>query len=155
MTLTTWEDPLPGQVLQRTRAVVRLPSLAELAERWSEIAPLLEKATRRTGCYEPIDLLQQAMQGRVGVWFCESEGGIDAVIATEVMQYPRKRVLEMMFCGGSNMRHWRDEAVRVLDQHARQAGCTHIACIGRRGWARAWGGAETGDVVVVRELKER
>ena len=132
--------------------MVRLPPLDELAERWLVIAPMLLKATRRTGCYEPIDLLKGAMSGRYGIWVCESEAGIDAAVVTEIVDYPRKRILEMMFVGGGNMALWLPEAIRVFDEHASSAGCAHIACLGRRGWARAWGGAATGDVVVVRGL---
>lgn len=134
--------------------MVRLPPLDELAERWHEIAPLLHKATKRTGCYEPVDLLKGAMVGRYGIWLCETDGNIDAAIVTEVVNYPRKRILEMMFVGGSKMRAWLPEAIRVFDAHAREAGCAHIACLGRAGWCRAWGGEITGDVVVVRGLSD-
>ena len=52
---------------------VHLPPLDELAANWHLVAPLLHKATRRTGCYEPIDLLALAMAGRAVIWLCESE----------------------------------------------------------------------------------
>jgi hypothetical protein len=50
------------------------------------------------------------------------------------------------------MRLWLDAAIKVFDEHARQAGCSHILCAGRPGWSRAWRGRITGDVVVVREV---
>jgi hypothetical protein len=150
--MTTWEEPTTPY-LQPGKAIVRLPSLDELAESWFAIAPLLLKATRRTGCYEPIDLLKGAMAGRYGIWLCETNGKIDAAIVTEVVNYPRKRILEMMFVGGSNMRAWLPEAVCVFDRHARQCGCSHICSLGRAGWARAWGGRATGDAIVVRDVK--
>lgn len=131
---------------------VRLPPLDELARNWSRIEPLLQRATQITGCYETIDVLRLAMMGRVGIWLA---GDIDAVIVTEVKEYPRRRVLEMMFCGGDNMASWLEEAIRTMDEHARQQGCSHIACIGRPGWERAWRGRRTGDVVMVRELEDK
>jgi hypothetical protein len=130
---------------------VRLPPLDELALNWWRIEPLLRRATQITGCYEPIDVLQLAMLGRVGIWLC---GDIDAVIVTEAKEYPRRRVLEMMFCGGDNMADWLEEAIAVMDEHAKRIGCGHIACIGRPGWERAWRGRRTGDVVMVRELED-
>ena len=142
---------------------VRLPPLDELALNWWRIEPLLRRATQITGCYEPIDVLQLAMAGRVGVWLAGNTGAdragiwlagdIDAVIVTEVKEYPRRRVLEMMFCGGDNMASWLEEAIEVFDAHAKTCGCSHIACIGRPGWERAWRGRRTGDVVMVRELE--
>jgi hypothetical protein len=129
---------------------VRLPPLDELALNWWRIEPLLRRATQITGCYEPIDVLQLAMAGRAGIWLA---GDIDAVIVTEVKAYPRRKVLEMMFCGGDNMASWLEEAIAVMDQHATKTGCSHIACIGRPGWERTWRGRRTGDVVMVREIK--
>lgn len=149
MTLTTWEAPL---AVSAGGAVVRLPSLDELADEWPTIAPMLRKATQRTGCYEPIDILRLAMAGQLGVWVCEVDGEITAVIVTEVKQYPRKRVLEMLFCGGCGMRHWLEPAIAVIDEHARACGCTLVCCLGRHGWARAWRGRLTGDVLSVREV---
>ena len=133
---------------------MRLPPLDELVEHWPVIARHLERATRRTGCYEPIDILRLAFLGQVGVWTCEIEGVIVAALVSEVKQYPRKRVLEMLFAGGNRMAIWIDAAVDALDQHAEQTGCDHIAALGRPGWARAWGGRLTGDVVSVRSLKD-
>jgi hypothetical protein len=149
VTLTTWE----GQTLPQPQpgtAVVRLPPLDELAERWLVVGPLLARATVRTGCYEPIDLLHLAMTGRVGIWVCEVDGGIEAAVATEVKQYPRRRVLEIMFTGGHNMAAWIKPLVEAIDRHAREAGCSHVATCGRPGWIRAWGGEPTGDIAIVR-----
>lgn len=152
MTLTVWEagsevTPHPG------KATVRLPPLEELVERWFAVAPLLKKATDRTRCYEPIDLLRMAMAGQAAIWLCESDGGIDAALATTLQVYPRRRVLEVMFGGGSNMRAWLKPAIETLDAHARQLGCNQIACAGRAGWARAWGGRLTGDVIIARDVE--
>jgi hypothetical protein len=132
---------------------VRLPSLDEVAERWSVIAPLLVRATRRTGCYEPIDLLRMAMTGTAAIWLAEVGGNIEAVLVTTLQPYPRRRVLEVMFGGGSNMRAWLKPAIETIEAHARQLGCTQIACVGRPGWARAWTGAHlTGDVIIAKDL---
>lgn len=133
-------------------ATVRLPPLEELALRWAEIEPLLRKATVRTGCYEPVDLLQMALMGRAGIWIAERDGKILVAIVTEVKQYPRRRVLEVMFGGGSDMGEWIEPMVDALDEHGRAAGCSHVATIGRKGWARAWGADVRGDVLLTRDL---
>ena len=127
--------------------IVTLPPLDELAAKWHLVAPLLHKATSRTGCYEPIDLLALAMAGRVTIWLCESGAGIAAAVCAEVKQYPRKRILEMLFIGGSHMDLWLRPLVQAIDEYAKQTGCD-IASVGRRGWARAWGGEVTGAVIV-------
>lgn len=133
-------------------ATVRLPPLEELALRWAEIEPLLRKATVRTGCYEPVDLLQMALMGRAGIWIAERDGEILVAIVTEVKQYPRRRVLEVMFGGGSDMGEWIKPMVAALDEHAKAAGCAQVATAGRPGWARVWGARATGDVILARDL---
>lgn len=129
-----------------------LPPADELALRWREIEPLLKRATDRTGCYEPVDLMYLSMQGQVAIWVIEIGGSVAAAIATEIHQYPRRRVLEVMFGGGDGMPHWIRSAVAAVDEYARQMQCTHIACLGRPGWVRAWGAEPTGDIMLVREI---
>ena len=153
MTLTTWEETAAVPIAQPGRAVVRLPLLDELLLVWPHVAGLLHRATARTGCYEPIDVLKLAMAGQVGIWLCEVDGAIAAVLVSEVKQYPRRRILEMLFAGGDRMREWLPVAIAQLDAHARACGCSHISTLGRPGWIRAWGGEATGDIVVVRRLK--
>jgi hypothetical protein len=139
---------------------VRLPPLDEVLAHWPQIEAHLCKATERTGCYEPIDLLRLAFAGAVGIWLCEGAamgwGGknIEAVVVTEVKQYPRKRILDILFAGGGNMAKWMPELRAAIDKHAREMGCDHIASICRPGWVRAWPGIATGDIVVVRGLGE-
>ena len=151
--LETWDEPAPTPRARPGAAVVRLPLLDELLLVWPHVAGLLHRATARTGCYEPIDVLKLAMEGQLGIWLCEVDGVIEAAIATEIKQYPRRRVLEILFAGGGGMKHWRHAMVETLDAHARQTGCSHVAGIGRPGWARVWDGEATGDIVVVRRLK--
>lgn len=134
-----------------TDCTIRLPAQDELARLWHAVEPLLKRATDRSQCYEPIDLLRLAMAGQMGIWLVEREGEIVAALACKIEQYPRRRILEMLFCGGTRMRDWLPAAVPFFDDVARNAGCDAIACMGRAGWARAWGGTPA-DSVIVREL---
>ena len=133
---------------------VRLPPLDEVLRHWPQIEAHLRRATERTGCYEPIDLLRMAFAGAVGIWLCEGRKGIEAAVVTEVKQYPRKRILDVLFAGGGNMAEWMPELRVAIDKHAREMGCDHIASIARKGWIKAWPGRATGDVVIVRGLGE-
>ena len=133
---------------------VRLPPLDELAERWREIAPLIARSTRRAGgAYEPVDVLRAAFAGQFGIWICEVDGEIRAAIVTEIKQYPRRRALEMIFAGGSNMHLWIEPAKQAIDQHARDTGCQCITSLGRPGWLRAWGAEATGDIAMLRRVE--
>jgi len=156
MTLTEWpcSTAAPARPVPAIESDVAgyLPSLDELARRWHEIEPLLAKATVRTGCYEPIDLLLLAGAGRAGIWLCTHQGHLDAALCTQIVAYPRKRVLEVMFGGGGNLWRWRRQLVETIDRHAREHGCSHVATCGRPAWLRAWGAKATGDIVMVRDI---
>lgn len=141
-----------SQVTKSDDVRVFLPPIEELVKRWHEISVMIHRATIRTGCYEPIDLLMMATRGEVCIWLCMRSEVIDAVLVSQVINYPRRRILEMVAAGGGNMAGWRDIAVQTMDEHARARGCAHVACIGRPGWARAWGGKPSGDIVIVREI---
>jgi hypothetical protein len=152
MTLTVWDEPRQVR-LRLPRVEVRLPRIEELAENWPVISKLLRKATSRTGCYEPIDLLAMAMRGQAGIWICEVAGTLKAAIVTEVKPYPRRRILEVMFVGGGEMSEWLDDAIDALSAHAKQTGCEHLASTGRRSWMRILGAKPTGDIVMTLRLK--
>jgi hypothetical protein len=154
VSFTTWEADLPAATAS-ARVRVYLPSLDDLIEHWPEIAPMLQRATSRTGCYTPNDVLALAMLGQAGIWVCEVDDRVVASIVTKVERYPRKNILEIMFAGGSQMRHWLSDAVATIDRHALACGCAHVAGVGRPGWVRAWGGEATGDVIIVRDLKAK
>ena len=133
---------------------VRLPPLDELAERWKDISPHLAKSTRRAGgAYEPIDLLRGAFAGQFGIWICEVGDDIQGAVVTEIKQYPRRRALEVIAAGGSDMPIWIKSLVAALDQHARATGCACITSLGRPGWLRAWGAEATGDIAMLRRVE--
>jgi hypothetical protein len=131
-----------------------------VARRWREIEPILRRATGRTdGCYEPIDVLQQAMAvpPRCGFWLIEDAGEIVAVAVGEVRQYPRKRVLDIPFIAGKRLSEWWPLFVAETEARAREHGCTSItsAC-GRPGWSKFWAAhgvkVKVAGEVVVRDL---
>lgn len=137
---------------------IRVPQLDELARRWPEIAPILKRATARTdGCYEPIDVLQQAMANRVGFWLIEDGAELVGVAVGEIRQYPRKRVLDIPFLAGKRLTEWWPLFVTETDARAREHGCASItsAC-GRPGWSKFWAAhgvkVHVAGEVVVRDL---
>ena len=137
---------------------IRTPPLDELARRWAEIEPMLRKATARTdGCYEPIDVLQQAMRQQVGVMLVEDGAALVAMFVVEVRQYPRKRVLDIPFLAGGRLADWFPLFVAEMDELAAKCGCKAItsAC-GRPGWSRFWAAngveVKVAGEVVVRDL---
>lgn len=115
---------------------ISLPPLEELARRWEQIEPILKRATDRTDCYEPVDLLQLTMAGRMWMRLVDEPEALLAVVVSEVRQYPRARVYEVPFIAGRKLSLWHVPLLATLDAHARMLGCTRIMGFDRRGWAK-------------------
>lgn len=117
----------------------RFPPLDELARRWAEVEPVLRRATMRTqGCYEPVDVLRQAMAGQVAFCFVEKEARFLAVAVIEIRQYPRRRALCINFIAGRGLASWWPQFVDAMDRLKRERACDLISAYGRPGWVRFW-----------------
>ncbi len=123
---------------------ISLPPLDEVARHWHEAEPIIRRATDRSGSYEPIDLLALASQGRVGIWFAHLDNELVGVAVTEITQFPRDRVLQVLFCAGRFIRAWGRPMMEAFKMHAKDAKCVSIQTLGRKGWVRAVGFVEIG-----------
>jgi hypothetical protein len=75
------------------------------------------------------DLVQRARERRAQIW-----GGDDAVIATEILEFPRLRALDCTLAAGSLAGVWALEP--EIEAFARAEGCAELWCHGRPGWGR-------------------
>lgn len=115
---------------------VDLPPIEEIARCWPIIEPVLKRATDRGAGYEPIDILQLVMLGRMSLIVVREGGRIVATAVTEVRQLPRSRMLEVPFVAGTGLRRWHKQLLEVLDAQAEAAGCSDIMGFLRRGWMK-------------------
>lgn len=128
-----------------------MPPIDEIANAWPVIEPILRKATDRGRGYEPIDILQLVLLGRMTLFLVREQGRIVAVVITEVHVFPRCRVLEIPFIAGSGVRRWWRPLLDALDAQALALDCVDLAGWDRRGWAHF--GFEVAGVALVRRLK--
>ena len=127
---------------------VELPPIDEIARCWPIIEPILKRATDRTKAYEPIDILQLVMMGRMSLILVRDGGQIIAVAVTEIRQLPRCRVLEVPFVAGTGLKRWHQQLLEVIDAQAETAGCADIMGFLRKGWVKY--GFELDGVIVRR-----
>ena len=89
--------------------------------------PLL-KALRGAGdCYTVGDVADGILRGNFQYWHTENAG-----IVTEVISYPRKKVLVYFLVLGKL-----DECLGMqpeIEAFARKCGCSAVTCAGRDGW---------------------
>jgi hypothetical protein len=127
---------------------IDVPPVDELARCWPIVEPILKRATDRAQAYEPIDILQLVMMGRMSLIVVRDGGRIVAAAATEVRQFPRCRVLEVPFVAGTGLKRWHEQLLEVIDAQALAAGCSDVMGFLRKGWIRF--GFELDGVIVRR-----
>jgi hypothetical protein len=131
---------------------VSLPPLDEIALCWPILSPILQRATDRIRGYEPIDLLQLILLGRMNLFVVRDRGRIVAAAVTEVRVYPRCRVLEVPFIAGDGVWRWYRPLLAALEAHATLNECVDLVGYDRKGWSRF--GFKVVGQVMVRRLKD-
>ena len=118
---------------------------------WPAVKHMVEAALSDSlGRLDADDVLELLRDGGMQLWAmvtADGEPEVVAVLVTEIIDYPRKRVLDLALMGGARMDLWLS-ALPVLEQWAAQQGIHQLQIHGRRGWARATGYPERGAVLV-------
>ena len=104
---------------------------------WKEIAPYMEKAANYTyGRYTCDDIYDSVKEHDYQLWVAFDEGKIKGAVVTNVMVYPKRKILCMTFCGGVNLKEWKDPMLALLQKFAFDIGCDGIEATARKGWAK-------------------
>lgn len=120
------------------RAAARFLRLDEIESAWPAIKGHVEEAlSHSAGRLAPDDVKALLATGdmQACIIFLPEEERLLATICTEVMEYPRAKVLDLALCAGERMDLWL-VAMPWMESFAREQGCTQIQVQGRPGWAR-------------------
>lgn len=82
------------------------------------------------GTHTAEDVLEQISTGELQLW-----PGKDSVVITQIITFPRKKVLHIFLAGG-NQKELKEMDPYVV-QWAKDQGCTALTFTGRLGWARS------------------
>lgn len=92
----------------------------------------LRKAIDAHPGYDPDDV-RRAIAGNSMQFFVTGE--LDMGVITQLIEYPRARVLFVLFAGGHNLKMHYDDMLAVIRAFARTQGCAEIHAVGRKGWS--------------------
>ena len=121
---------------------ISLVPIDEIRNIWGEISRHIKKATDYTyGRYEEIDVLHQCLTNKFHLWVIykeTEEGGRDYIGAatTEVLKYPRKTALSVVFLSGDDFSEWMPEMDKKFVEFAKVLECDFVEACGRAGWER-------------------
>lgn len=99
---------------------------------WPYAADYLRAAVDRCGDWTLTDIRAELDRAYLQLWIVW-DGSVAAAAVTELDNVPRGRVCRVVACGGHA--DWR-EAIKPIEQFAKNEGCTAMRIHGRAGWAR-------------------
>lgn len=106
-----------------------------------EILPFLDRAAlpSRGRCL-PEDLLADVLSGAQVLWCAfdpDRKNKIVGIVLTQVLDYKRKRALDIVFCSGEDFYSWSDQMFDMVMRYGQDMNCHVIEFTGRKGWDRA------------------
>jgi len=104
---------------------------------WAQIEPFMERAAKYTyGRYTSDDIYDSVVEHNYQLWVAFDETGIKGAVVTNIGIYPKRKLLTMAFCGGQDLKEWKDPMLSLLQRFAKDMGCDGIESTARAGWAK-------------------
>jgi hypothetical protein len=97
---------------------------------------LLRPAIAKSGGrWSVADLLKALAAGRQQLWFAYDEDkNVKAALTTMIQEYPRGKMLEIVFAGGVDAGEWLTESFEVFKRFAKDCGCLGVEGVARKGF---------------------
>ena len=104
---------------------------------WKQIEPFMAKAAKYTyGRFTSDDIYDSVTEHDYQLWVAFDETGIKGAVVTNIMVYPKRKLLCMSFCGGYDLKEWKEPMLSLLQRYAKDMGCDGIEATARAGWAK-------------------
>jgi len=114
----------------------------------ADIAAALERAR---GKLEAGDVFVACLTGEMQLWIWRTPTA-RAVIVTQITNYKRKRVGQVVICVGENVQEWARPALSRIEEWARANGCGGMELVARPGWRRIFPEYEQTHIFMERDL---
>lgn len=116
---------------------VKLTPLASWAAHvvWPSVSEWVQEAADHHGRFTAEDILAFVQNQEMQAWVVEVDGQLTGVCVTEVISYPRRRVVRLVIVAGRDFDRW-SQLLDEIQEWARQLGCQSLEFFGRRGWER-------------------
>lgn len=105
---------------------------------WPNVEPYLISAMKKwLPVYFSCDLLDMVKKDEAQLWIItnDKEEQLYGAGLTQIVPYPRARIMNLFLFGGRELKKWRKEFPAAVEVFARSQKCDFMQSIGRRGWA--------------------
>ncbi len=122
---------------------------------WDDVAPLIEKALRHAeGELIPDDIKKHLDSANLRLWVALEDKDVIAAMVTEIIQYPRKKIVRVITLAGKNMGLWYD-FLPMLEGYAIRHGCSSLEAWTRKGMTRKLKDWKHSYDIITKDLKQR
>ncbi len=117
---------------------------------WPLVEPFVARGLEYAdGKYSTEDIRRGLNERTYQLWMANV---LDSICVTTIVDYPRKRVCNVLLAAGNHLHRWVDEMDATISAWAKENGCRSIETYGRPGWERVLKNNRKLHVVLGREL---
>lgn len=107
---------------------------------WQDVEPLIQKVIdyqeRHGGARAFLPDIKKGLKAqKYQMWAAHKDNIIEAVMITEIVQMPSRKVCSMFMVGGSGLNNWVHH-LSTIEEWAKSLNCDSLELWGRTGWER-------------------
>ena len=122
---------------------------------WGDVSPLIEKALLHAeGELIPDDIKKHLDTSELRLWVALENKDVIASMVTEIVQYPRKKIVRVITLAGKDMSMWYD-FLPMLEGYAIRNGCSSLEAWTRKGMTRKLKDWKHSYDIITKDLKQR
>ena len=122
---------------------------------WGDVSPLIEKALLHAeGELIPDDIKKHLDTSELRLWVALENKDVIASMVTEIIQYPRKKIVRVITLAGKDMSMWYD-FLPMLEGYAIRNGCSSLEAWTRKGMTRKLKDWKHSYDIITKDLKQR
>ena len=122
---------------------------------WDDVVPLIERALQHAeGELVPDDIKKHLDKNDLRLWIALEGKETIAAMVTEIIQYPRKKIVRVITLAGKNMDMWYD-FLPMIEGYAIRNGCSSLEAWSRKGMARKLKDWKHSYDIITKDLKQR
>lgn len=106
---------------------------------WEKIEPLIQESLEESKLYldySTTDIYFFLCSSEMQCWIVEDQGDLVAVLITQILVFPQRKVLEVFAAAGTRMEEWLYMVSDTIWAFAKERHCKGMRVYGRPGWAR-------------------
>jgi hypothetical protein len=146
---------LESETVAEPSCKVALVEAEDIDMVWGDVVPLIEKALLHAeGELMPEDIKKHLDSADLRLWVALKDRNVIASMVTEIIQYPRKKIVRIITLAGKDMSLWYD-FLPMLEGYAIRHGCSSLEAWTRKGMTRKLKDWKHSYDIITKDLKQR